>query len=778
MGKLIEQSIPTMFQGVSRQPPSVRLPGQLEEGVNALFSVVTGGFEKRPGTRLDLSVTGITASDDLFVYSYTRDDTERYIITIDPATGTLRVFDLVAGVERSVSTPDGVGYLSAAAGSLDFSATTLADTTLIANGAVETALDPLSVAPPAPSMAVIYVAGSDAGTYRVRIDDVEQYAGVAVAGADTYDIAADMRSVLATNLGSDWLVEHSGSYVILTQLSDLPFTVETGDPLGDAYLKAVHDSVPASSALPARAKGGMVVAVGTADTKFYMKFVETEHHQGYWEETIEPGRINNFDAATMPHKLVREADGNFTFSRVSWNALEVGDEDSVPTPDFVGFGISDVVFFRNRLWLVSDENIYSSVSGDFYNFWPSRSTQTNDDDPIGRAASGQKVSILHFAVPFRKSLFATSALTQFSLFAREAMTPTTAVFASATEYAASTRARPVVHAEDLFFAADLGDDTGSSSVIWEYFDDEDVDGHTLANDVTKHVGGYIPSPVTSLVSDTTSGTLFVLTDGAPGSVFVYRTYWSGNAKAQSSWGRWDFGGTIHGIAFIGARLYLLITRNGETTIESLSMDRKFLDPKEMFPTRLDRRVYLTGTYDAGTERTTWTLPYKHANAVDVVYSDDFPGGVKGMDFTPEYVGEYSFRTEGDYSAGEVIAGSRYDVDCELSKIFLRGSDDSSVTTGRLQLRYLYVDYVDSGGFRVEVTPEFRDTKVWKFNGRKLGDGDNIIGVPAIDDQGRFRVKINSNAATVRIRFRNDTPRPFVITSLRWVGFFNEITRQE
>lgn len=775
MGKLIEQPIPTMFQGVSRQPDSVRLPGQLEEGVNALFSVVSGGFEKRPGTRHDLAVTGVSASDDLFVYSYERDAAERYMITINPATETIRVFDLVAGVERSVATPDGTAYLAAMVKE-DFSATTLADTTLTANRTTITALDALSVAPAAPSMAVFYVAGSDAGTYRVKIDGVEQYAGVAAAGADTFDIAADMRGVLATNLGADWLVEASGSFVFLTQLSNLPFTVETGDPLGDAYLKATHDTVMSTADLPARAKDGMIVAVGTGNTKFYMKFVATENFRGYWEETIEPGRVNNFDATTMPHKLVREADGNFTFSRVAWEELKVGDDDSVPTPDFVGFGIQDIVFFRNRMWVVSDENIYSTTAGDFFNFWPERSTQVNDDDPIGRAASGQKVSVLHFAVPFRKSLFATSALTQFTLTARDAMTPTTAVFASTTEYVASALARPVVHAEDLYFAADLG----SSSVVWEYFDDDDVDGHTLADDVTKHVAGYIPSPVTALASDTTSGTLFLLSGGARGSVFVYRTYWSGNEKAQSSWGRWDFDGTVHGIAFMGARLYLLITRGTETSIESLSMDRKFLDPKELFPARLDRRVYVTGVYDANTERTTWTLPYNHANTVDAVYSDDFPGGVKGMDFTPEYVAANTIRTEGDYSAGELIVGTRYDMDCELSKQFVRegGGEGRTITTGRLQLRYLYLDYVDSGAFRVEVTPEKRTTKVWSFNGRKLGDGDNVIGVPAIDDQGRFRVKVNSNAATVRIRVRNDTPRPCVVTSLRWVGFFNEITRQE
>ena len=39
MGKLLEQSIKTLYQGVSRQPDPVRLPGQVEEAENVLFSI-------------------------------------------------------------------------------------------------------------------------------------------------------------------------------------------------------------------------------------------------------------------------------------------------------------------------------------------------------------------------------------------------------------------------------------------------------------------------------------------------------------------------------------------------------------------------------------------------------------------------------------------------------------------------------------------------------------------------------------------------------------------
>jgi len=46
MGRLVEQPIPYLFNGVSRQPSVVRLPSQVEEAENLSMSVVTGGISQ------------------------------------------------------------------------------------------------------------------------------------------------------------------------------------------------------------------------------------------------------------------------------------------------------------------------------------------------------------------------------------------------------------------------------------------------------------------------------------------------------------------------------------------------------------------------------------------------------------------------------------------------------------------------------------------------------------------------------------------------------------
>ena len=152
MGTLVEQSIKTLYQGVSRQPDTVRLQGQVEESVNVLMSVVTGGFESRTGSRhiatLSDSSANVTAAlqstFEPFFYSYARDASEKYLVSIvhNAATSStsLLVYDF-AGNQKTVSFPNGTSYLQQATPADNFSAVTIADTTIIANNQKNCLLD-------------------------------------------------------------------------------------------------------------------------------------------------------------------------------------------------------------------------------------------------------------------------------------------------------------------------------------------------------------------------------------------------------------------------------------------------------------------------------------------------------------------------------------------------------------------------------------------------------------------------------------------------------------
>ena len=176
-----------------------------------------------------------------------------------------------------------------------------------------------------------------------------------------------------------------------------------------------------------------------------MKFVTNNggaFEEGQWEETVEPGITFKFNYDTMPHVLIRQADGNFRFARVDgdtytlsgvtytlpkWGERTVGDLDSAPNPSFIDNKINNVFFFRNRLGFLTDDNVVLTRVSEFFNFFPETVLSVIDSDPIDVGASHTKVAILKHAVTMGEQLVLFSDQTQFVLTSSsDALTPKTA----------------------------------------------------------------------------------------------------------------------------------------------------------------------------------------------------------------------------------------------------------------------------------------------------------------------------------------------------------------
>ena len=132
---LINRSIPNLYQGISQQPASMRLPTQAEVQENAYSSIVEG-LKKRPPTKHLAKLTTSTATD-AYVHLINRDTTERYVVII--TNGDLEVYNL-AGTKMTVNFPNGKGYLAASTPREMFACVTVADYTFIVNKNIKTAL--------------------------------------------------------------------------------------------------------------------------------------------------------------------------------------------------------------------------------------------------------------------------------------------------------------------------------------------------------------------------------------------------------------------------------------------------------------------------------------------------------------------------------------------------------------------------------------------------------------------------------------------------------------
>ena len=100
-----------MINGVSQQPPALRLASQAESVINCLSSPVEGLTKRPPFNHLGKLITGSAGAGQPFVEIVDRDGTIQYLIMI--RDGAIDVFNL-DGTSQTVTTPNGTDYLDIA----------------------------------------------------------------------------------------------------------------------------------------------------------------------------------------------------------------------------------------------------------------------------------------------------------------------------------------------------------------------------------------------------------------------------------------------------------------------------------------------------------------------------------------------------------------------------------------------------------------------------------------------------------------------------------------
>ena len=770
MGKLVEQQIKTLYQGVSRQPDTVRLPGQVQEADNVLVSVVHGGVESRPSSRHIANIPSISASHKPAIYAYARDQAEQYMIVVN--NNTIKVFDL-DGVEKTVSTPNGVGYITSADID-DISFVTLADYTVIANSQKTVAMTASTYTDPYKAL-INCRTTNNATSYSIKITTggstttVWSYSGNSLSGTE---VQSNINSNISlpsgfskTELDQTILIQGNAAFEIEHTGSDATYGPWT-----------MTEVVGKREYLPLDAPTGYNIRVGAnVDGEQFGYWAQFTPDEGGWVESADPYAANAFDLTTMPHFLIRNANGTFTFKQGAYADRIAGDTTTAPDPDFVGSQITALVYHRNRLGVVAGENIFFSQAGHYFTFWADFSTQSLDSDGFGLTVSSDTVNKLQHATAFRRSLFLTSDKAQFEVFGSDKLSPSTASVDRSTTYLTETKCRPITLGNTLYFAAQSGRD----AVVFEYqYDDTSVSN--VAQDITLHALGYVPAPIIRMTGDPTNDMIFVLSESEPNAIFCYKMYLDGNTKAQSAWTKWTFGtGTIiKFIQIINGELFMVLTRNsGETVFEKIFLRYELSSEKHPYQISMDRQLPLTGNYSSATGLTSWATPYAHQSASTVVLSTDFATGLVGEVLNVSYPTTTTITAVGDFSSGAAIVGTTFTSRVVLSKLYPREpQNQTTITTGRFQLKNMKFNFKDTGHFKVQVTPERRTAKTYKFNGRLVGSEINLIGTAAIEPLGSYKCPVMSRSDTVEIQILNDTEKPMNITSVDYTGLFNEITR--
>ena len=813
---VISRAIPTLLRGISQSSDALKQPDHADIQDNADSNPVLG-LTKRSGFQYVTALSSSTLGN-VHIQTINRDANERYVAIF--SNGNVRVFEL-DGTEKTVNKPDGTAYLNTSTPRSVMKTVTIADFTFVVNTSITAAMDS-TLSGGTGTKAIIFINQATADTtYSVTIDGVtvtDNTSGDSTLSTDT--IAADLKSGLDSGL-SGFTIARNGPVLYVRKNDNSNFSIDGSDTQGDTKMTIIKDSVQRFTDLPTVSPNGYVVEIkGDDDTNFdnyYVKFVTNNggaFEEGQWEETVEAGIPFKFDYATMPHVLIRQADGNFRFARVDgdtytaastsftlpkWGERTVGDVVSAPDPSFIGNKINNVFFFRNRLGFLAGDNVVLSRVSEFFNFFPETVVSVLDNEPIDVAASHTKVAILKSAVTMGEKLILFSEQTQFVLTSSaDNLTPKTANVIVVTEFESSAAAQPVGSGSSIYFLTQKGSFAG----IREYILQGESQIRDAAN-VTIHVPRLIPSNVFKMAVSTNQDILVVLGSDNANKLYIYRwLYGEGGQKALSAWFTYSINTnrSILNVDFIGTDLFAVIEEANKVTLEKIPFETEFREPNASFEYHLDHKVTEATTgvsvsYSSGTGLSTFTVPYRLRANMNIVgrYLGsgetstfvDAQGNTKtlasGQVLSTSNATDGSTSTItaiGDYRNSKFIIGEPYEMHYRFSKQRLteQGAGSPEYVGGRLQIHHFYIKYEDAGFFKVEVTPENRDTSTHKFTGRLLGAASAAIGQINLDT-GTFKVPIMSKSDRVDIDIKNDTFLPTRLASAEYEGTFHIRSRR-
>ncbi len=636
-----------------------------------------------------------------------------------------------------------------------------------------------------PVISLKWLYNSSTGEF-VEFTEQVQYTGYTQykLNAATASVGDTIHAVFLASGDSGYNVEVHGNCMFVTKKTTGSFTISTVDSANNEDLIAIQDKVSEVASLPPYAPVGYIVKVQNAegyDANAYwlQAVVDDEDQSGSsvdWQECPAQGSLLGFNKATMPHVLISEANGTFTFRQGEWEDRGAGNDTTNPLPSFIGSPLNAIGMLQDRLYVTSGEACVASRTADFFNFFRETTQTTTPADPIDVSADTDDVNVLKHSITLDGDAVFFSEHGQFMIKGDKALSSGEVVFRKVTSYPMNTDSAPAATGESVVFSFTAGKYSG----LREMFTDSYTDTKR-AYPLTDHVKEYILGTPKIIVSSPNINTLIVLTDNSKRELYVYDWVWQNDQKVQSAFHKWTFNSDILFAKFISDSLYFVMRQSDGVYIEQMPVGNDADEGGLTFPCRLDRRVEVTATKSEG--NWSFTAPY----AIDDISNYSV---VMSTGCYPEFLGSAvsSVLSSGllylieedmsDASTVTLVIGRKFESKYIPTKPSIKDAQGRVIGLDRLVLGKVRINYESTGEVDVTVRDAMAYDKSWSyaFSGRQLGKWNNILGTPAlIAGYHEFPVRLPSEQAEITISATDF--KPLVIRDLEWQGLFNQRGRR-
>ncbi len=781
----VEGTFGAMLQGVSQQPDRIRTAGQVTAQDNYDSDVATG-LTSRAGSLELATLTGSTADTKFTNFGF---NGRNYIA--GHSSGSLMLWRISGTDITSVTIAGGTAYSGP---DMVFTPDVSNDRVLCLNRDTVVGFSTSAAGRPFHAGVVTCLGGQFSRTYKVTItagastitfdySTLDGSAPAHAAGTSSDKIAESLVTAFnALSLPAAFTgmtVSRSDSTIEFRH--NVPLTIVTDDGGTGATIRSITDIADDATTLPKTASHGHIVLVrggSSEDDDYYLRFesdTTTTDGSGFgdpgvWRETANPLIPNAWVSSTLPHTITFSSDGtSATFATAAWLPRRAGDENTNPTPDFVGHPIRDMLITEERLAFVANGGFFASRTGSPLDLWGQSATVQSASDPIGIRSNSSVGSALDWIIPFDRNLLVVSDPGRAQFVVSGGLNPSTTSMVLTTEYDVASGVRPVSTGRTIVMPYRVGSFVG----VNEFFTNDVVSTNT-ADPITAVQDEYIRGAPTTLHSADNYNRFAITADGDDKSIWVYRYLWGGQERLQAAWYRYVFTDAVRSFFFDETHMYVIISPAGETASRVIRLDlnktkdnldlNRTEDPIE-FHITLDRIHHLTVASNQV------TVPFNGALVVQRT-GCTAPGLLAPATVTNNNNGTFTYALNASQcpNAASVTLGQPVLRTMTPTTAFSRDRSGAVMSNVKMYIRSYLIHLTDSGNIVPEIANPYRPTYVQDNNRFPLDDEaldpnrtgvltDSVVRVPVRELTTRHSLSVTSTdirpTTIVEIEFEAD-----------------------
>ena len=564
-----------------------------------------------------------------------------------------------------------------------------------------------------------------------------------------------------------------------------PFNVEVVE---EDLMRVMQSSVNDVTNLPTQCKHGYIVKISNSrmadEDDYYVRF-DGENNQdgtGSWSECAKPGIAKTL--TNMPLVIQRTATTTFTVKQFTYQDRRVGDDVTNPLPSFVGGRINKVLFFRNRLALLSGENVITSRPGTLGtpDFFVESALTTSASDPIDISAASMFPSELFDGIEINTGLLVFSTNQQFLLASDDTvLNPDTAKLRSVSTFNYNEAIAPISLGTTVAYV----DNSGKFSRFNEMANVQ-REGEPNVVEVSKIVPTLLPKNI-DLITNSRENSIVLMGKTNSDIVFGYKYLQIANKRQQAAWFRWKLNNPLIYHFIINDEYFFL---DSDYYLQSIKLVQAESDPSIVqdnvdFLLHVDNHTTVSGgSFNATTNITTfsgvsWLNTVTTPN-YDLVVIDTNTNSARVGRYAKPTVSGTSFTLPGNWSGVTLTIGYIYDYEVTFPTFYptkgqgekIAADINSSLILHRVKIHFgkigLYETTLERVG-KPDYTEVYESTELDEYEASDAPYLEEFIKTIPVYER-------NTN---VDLKLKSSHPAPATLLALSWEGdysprFYNRV----